>query len=108
MRAVGIAPESFDPDDRIETKRVIKMRKQGVAARRLVAQSRAELLRIGRDEQKIVSVGEMFGGGFAHLASRREMNIAVGEIDGRAAEFAFRFGFAPERRGGDFEIRGMR
>ena len=57
--AVGRERKICDPANGVEPQRRVEMREQGAAAGDFPFQSRAEPLRIDRDEQKVRLAGEM-------------------------------------------------
>ena len=101
MRAVGSERKGLDPVDGVEPQRRVKMREQCPAPGDFPFEGRTEPFRIDRYEQKVGLAGEVFRGRFPDLRGRREMDEAVGPIDGRPVEQARGFGLAPQCGGCD-------
>ena len=88
MGAIGLERQRPDPFGSRRLEWRIEMRKKCSAARDFELQRRPELFRLDGDKHQIVLAGEMLGGGFHHLGCGREMDEAVGEVDGGASEGA--------------------
>jgi hypothetical protein len=74
----------------VQIERRIQMREKRAAARNLIDQFIAKLSGIyGRQDEIILTV-EMLGGRLWQLARRREVDVAVLQINGRAAKNALR------------------
>ena len=95
MKTISTKRQLLDRNYSRQWKRTIKMGKQIAPARGFVNQCRAKLLPIHRDKQKIMLIGEMFARSFTNLRSRGKMDEAIGLIDRRTIEYAFRLRFIP-------------
>ncbi len=102
MLAVAAQGQRLDPKDSRKRKRRIKMWKQISASRDLVAQRSPESIRVNCNQQKIALTGEMLRGRLIDLFSRREMEVPIKNVDGRALEKTGLLGTPPEISGTDF------
>jgi hypothetical protein len=102
MTPIGAERQRLDLGHRGETEFAIEMRKQRAAARRLPSEMPAKAPAIHLYQQQIFLAGEMFSRGLDCLLGGGEMNVAIGQIDGRAAKNAVHFGSPPVSFRADF------
>ena len=105
MPPVRAERERLGPAHRAQRQLAVEMREQRAAARRLPFERRPERVGRDRDEHQVALAGEVFCHGFRDLVGGGKMDVAVGEIDRGAGEFARAFSRLPRRNVADFVDR---
>src|SRR5262249_12283389 len=94
----GADRKGLRPEHRIERQPGVKVREQGAAARRLVAKRGTETSAVDREEHEVGLAAEVERGSLGYLSCGREMDVAIGVVDGRTGKDAGLLRLPPERR----------
>jgi hypothetical protein len=104
MRPVIVEQQRLHPAHGREGQRAIEMGKQLAAARGFPFQSAAQFLGDNRNQDEVQHSGKVFRRRAGNLGGGREMDVAISEIDRRAAELAVELGLRPLRRLADLVV----
>src|SRR5581483_3795855 len=103
VAARSIARQGLHPEHAADGELAIEMREQRAVAGRLPYERLPQGIAIDGDELQIIRSCEVQGRGCGHLRRRREVDVAVAQVDGRAPEHAGSLGLRPFGRATDLE-----